>query len=116
MSVIIIDSKLTKKDIEKAREDYEYYIKITIDIDGEIIALGGEYHADAEQVLVTRYNSKNKNIWGGGYNLRTKQFETNAILNLKPISNPNVEILDQTAREKFLDLVTEKLDNIEQFT
>lgn len=101
MAIILVENKPSKEDFQKTKEDYESYIKLTIDIERQIVALGGEYHTDAEKLLLDQ-GSKQKNIWGGGVNLETKQFETNAIINLRPGRNDSTEILDLKTREKFL--------------
>lgn len=101
MSLIIVRDKLAKADFIKAKSDYKSYIKITIDIDTGWAVIGGEYHADAEKLLLNK-GGKQGNIWGGGLNLETKQFETNAIINLRPKTNYSTEILDRQTREKFL--------------
>jgi len=113
MSVIILNHKLTSEDIQKARKEYDTYIKITIDLDQRLVAIGGEYHADAQEILIKEYGGK-KNIWGGGYSLLTKQFETNAMVNIHPEVNPAMEILDPKIREKFLKIAKEKLKDIEK--
>ena len=114
MGIVVIE-KLTGKDVEKAREEYTNYIKITVDISKEIVAIGGEYHADAEEILVKDFQSENKNIWGGGYNVKLRKFETNAVLNIKPLVNDSTEIINQKTRENFLNLTREKLEGIEKF-
>ena len=110
LMVIIVHEgeKVTKEDLEKAKADYETYIKITIDIEGKIVALGGEYHADAEKLLLEG-GSKQNNIWGGGVNLESRNFETNAIVNLRSGRNNSTDILDGETREKFLDLAKKVL-------
>jgi hypothetical protein len=113
MGIIIVGQEITKNDINASREDYPEYIKITADLDKEIVAIGGEYHADAERVLVERFDSKRSDIWGGGYNISTKAFEVNAMLNLKSGSNESLEILDPKIRTKFLEIIKNKLGNIE---
>ena len=114
MAIIVIKEKLTSGDIKKAREDYEFYIKITVDIEKQIIALGGEYHADAEKVLIEEYNCSSKNIWGGGYNIKTKNFETNAMINLRPEVNDSMEIIDSDIRKRYIDLVCTNLQSLMQ--
>ena len=100
MAIVIIDKIVTPQQIKKAQEDYESYIKLTIDIDQEIIALGGEFHADAEKILLEQ-GSQQKNLWGGGLNLETKLLEANAIINYR---GGSAEILEPKAREKFLKI------------
>jgi len=100
MAIVIIDKIVTPQQIKKAQEDYESYIKLTIDIDQEIIALGGEFHADAEKILLEQ-GSQQKNLWGGGLNLETNLLETNAIINYRVGS---AEILEPRIREKFIKI------------
>ncbi len=114
MAVVIID-KLTKNSLQRAREDYLDYIKITIDIAKEIVTIGGEYHADAEEILIKNCQSKNNDIWGGGYNINTRKFETNAVLNIKPGINDSTEIINPEIREAFFSIARKKLKNIGEF-
>ncbi|PIZ47976.1 hypothetical protein CO180_02955 [candidate division WWE3 bacterium CG_4_9_14_3_um_filter_41_6] len=113
--VVVIEKGLTKEDIQKAREEYRTYIKVTADLAKQIIAIGGEYHADAEIVLIEKFGSESRNIWGGGYNIELKQFETNALINIRQPNNTSMEIIDPEARSAFLAFVSEKLKNIETY-
>ncbi len=101
MVIILVKNKISARDFQKAKEDYQSYVKITIDIEKKVVALGGEYHADAEKLLLEQ-GSKQEAIWGGGLNLETRRFETNAIINLRPRRNDSTEILDPSKRKKFL--------------
>lgn len=103
MSIVILSKKASNEDLKKASHDYKNYIKITADIEKEIVAIGGEYHADAEKLLLEK-GSLQKNIWGGGVDLVLKRFETNAMINLRPPQNSSTEILDVKTREKFLKI------------
>jgi len=104
MATVIVKDRLSKGDFERAKEDYQSYIKITVDLKRKIIALGGEYHADAERLLL-KGGSKQKDIWGGGVDLEEKRIETNAIINLRPGENESTEILDERVRKKFIRIV-----------
>jgi len=111
MSVLIIREQARDNEIKKAGEDYDNYIKLTIDIEKEVIALGGEFHADAEEELL-RTGSKQKDIWGGGLNLETGEIETNAIINIRPRqNNPSNEIIDSKVRERFINIARNFLKN-----
>jgi len=115
MAIVIIQNKLTKEDLEKALVDLkEYsYLKITIDIHQKILALGGKLHADAEKILLQDYNSKQDDVWGGGYDLKTQELGTSAVLNLRAGKNDSMEILEPKIREKFLDLAKKLVQQIE---
>ena len=113
--VVVITNTLDKKDVEKAREDYRTYIKVTADIKKKIVAIGGEYHADADEILVGEYECENRDIWGGGYNIENNQFETNALINIRQPNNPSMEIIDPEARKKFIELVQEVLVDLPEY-
>lgn len=110
MGIVIVKTGVSKKDFEEAKKDYGIYIKITADIETDIVALGGEYHADAERILLEN-GSKQENIWGGGINLETKTFETNAIINLRSGKNDSTEILNDNVKKKFLSLTKKVFKN-----
>jgi hypothetical protein len=118
MGVVIIKDKLTKEDVRIALEDHGHfdYIKITIDIENEVIAIGGEYHYDAEQILIKQFRSKNSKTWGGGYNIKTKVIRTDAFLNHKPnFDNPSSEIIIPDIRNSFLKLAKGIAKEIDSF-
>lgn len=113
MSVVVINNMPTQEDVATARKDYKDYIKITIDIVQEIIALGGEYHADAEALMIRNYNCKQENIWGGGYQISKNEFIVDALINIRPMhNNPSTDILDARKRVRFLTLSKQKFANI----
>jgi len=114
MAIVVVE-ELSKNDVAKAREEYSEYIKITADISRKIVAIGGEYHSDAEEILIRDYKCKSENIWGGGYNIKLKKFEANAVLNIKPQINDSLEIVDSEVRENFFKLAKDKFKNIEKF-
>lgn len=101
--IVMLDKQATEVDIEKAREEYGDYIKITIDIGKNRVGIGGEYHFDVEQVLLSE-GSKQKDIWGGGLNLVTKDIRTNAMVNIRAESNPSPDILNEEIRLKFIEI------------
>lgn len=103
MAIVLVKDKISKEEFQKAREDYKSYIKITADLNSGMVVFGGEYHADAEKLLLGK-GAKQENIWGGGFNLEAKQIEANVIINIKPTVNDSPEILDKAIREKFFYL------------
>lgn len=99
--IVILKKRASKDDIKKALEEFEDYFKIVVDLEKEIIAIGGKLHSDAEKLLIEN-GSVQKNIWGGGYDTKTKNFDTQAMINIRPKeNNDNMEILDWEIRDKF---------------
>ena len=106
--IVILQKPAVDEDITKAKEEYKSYIKVTIDIEGEVVAIGGEYHFDAEQKLLAM-GCRQDNIWGGGVDLVSKRVDTNAMINIRPKRNEATEIMDSNIKERFVNVVKKYL-------
>lgn len=105
--ILILDRKITPDEFQQVREVYDDYIKTVIDIEKDILAIGGEYHIDCEEVLIMS-GSKLENLFGGGYRVSTKKVEYMAMSNYKPnMGKVTYEIMDDNVRKKLKEL-TEK--------
>jgi hypothetical protein len=108
--IVILHSFPTKEQIQQAAEHYPDFIKVTIDVVQKKIAIGGEYHFDAEQILLSE-GSKQDNIWGGSLDLITKQLDTYAMINVRAGINPHQDIQDLSLKKLFLSIAYETLKN-----
>lgn len=96
--IIILNRKITPEEFKNVLEVYEDYIKTVIDIKKNILAIGGEFHVDCEEVLL-KTGSKQENLYGGGYRVSTKEIEFMAMSNYKPILGRHTyEIMDKKIR------------------
>lgn len=107
--ILVINKKASNEEVEKMSEDFEGYIKIVVDIDKGLLAGGGKRHVDGEQKLLSE-GSKQRNLWGGGIDLDTKEIDYNSIINLRPSqNNPSRDILSSKIRKDFDKIVKELL-------
>ena len=106
--VIILAGPATDEDVDKAKQEYKTYIKVTMDVEKEIVAIGGEYHFDAEQELI-KVGCKQESIWGGGVDLIAKRIDFNAMINIRAGVNYSTEICDEEVKQKFTNLVKKNL-------
>lgn len=95
---------------EIANERYGDLVKAVVDVEQEIMALGGEMHADEEVFLMEQYGSQRANTWG--INLLPGKFGTNEFLvydsmvNLKPsFGNRTRGVDDPAVRERIQHIV-----------
>ena len=102
MNIQIISKPITKAEaLEIAKEFYVDMVKGAADIEKEIIALGGEFHIDANNVL-TNNGSIQKNIWG--FNIYPKRegidwIEYTSLVNIRPsANNKSMEVEDKKIR------------------
>ena len=106
--VIILSAQATEEDLEKAKEEYKTYIKVTMDVEKKIVSIGGEYHFDAEQELL-KVGCSQATIWGGGVDLVAKKIDYNAMINIRAGVNYSTEICDEEVKQKFTNLVKKYL-------
>jgi hypothetical protein len=103
--VDLIEKKLTKKQIDNLYKKYGDYFKLTVDVGSGRVIAGCVLHADGEKILLEKGSLQN-DIWGGGINLRDKQVDTLAVMNIRPnLMNDNLEILDKEIRDEFIKIV-----------
>ena len=105
----IIKQKATKKDISEAAKDLDQYIKFVVDIEKGILTIGGDRHYQGEELLLED-GSKQRNLWGGGYDLVSKMIDYDSIINIRPRdNNPDRTVLDMKNREEINKILKDKL-------
>ena len=86
-------------------------VKLVIDVEKEIIGIGGELHADAEALLL-KQGSKQQNLWGANFypaHSPGERIHYTALINIRPHQdNPSLEILNESIKIKIKNLI-EKL-------
>lgn len=106
---MIVRKKATKSEIEKLAKHFVGYIKVVVDIERGILAGGMDRHADEEKDLLNN-GSLQRNLWGGGLDLETKEIDYNSIINLRPNQdNPSRDIMSSEVRYKFAKIVRDLL-------
>jgi len=83
-------------------------VKLVVDLERRLIAVGGELHADAEQVLLEA-GSRQADLWGANYfpgRGSDDCIEYTALINIRPAQdNRSMEVADPALREKIRTLV-----------
>ena len=102
MDIRIIAKPITRAEAKEiAKEFYVDMVKGVVDIEQGIMALGGEYHMDANTVLVGN-GSAQKNVWGFNFypdKSGTERIEYKALVNIRPVhGNSVMEIQDENLK------------------
>jgi len=96
---------LTIDDISSIQSIYGNYFKTVFDIEKSLLIVGCELHADGAELLLQEDKSDDENIWGGAFDLTTKEIFYSAVYNIRPrLNNNGMDILDSKIREKFRTL------------
>ena len=103
----IITTKILREKLLDHLQHFGEMVKFVVDIEKEILALGGELHADCEDLLL-KDGSRQQNLWGANlYPLRDEdeRIEYTSLINIKPsVGNRNMEIQDEMIRNKVREI------------
>ena len=113
MNIKIVESQIPIEELrELAREFYVTMIKGVVDIENEIIAFGGEYHMDANRVLL-EHGSNQSDIWGFNVEFdrsRDSWIEYVSLINIRPqAGNRDMEVHDDGIRAKMKRIIDAKI-------
>jgi hypothetical protein len=94
----------TSQQIDQLKEQFEVYIKTVIDIEKRICSAGMDRHFEGETLLLEQ-GSLQRNIWGGGIDLETKEIDHNSFVNIRPQdNNTKNEIQSEEIKKKYKEL------------
>ena len=109
----IIKNSISKKEIiDIAKKQFGDLVKAVVDVEQEIMAIGGEMHADEEVALMEQEGSKREHTWG--INLYPEKadeerIEFDSIINIKPFcNNRSRDVENPDIREK-IKIIINKL-------
>jgi len=113
MNIKVFNSRVSKEELlALAKSSYGDMVKGVIDINKCLLALGGELHADAEQILLDQ-GSKQVDLWGFNiYPEKTKDeyLEYTSMINIRPRQgNMDREIKDINLRRQIKVIIDEMI-------
>ncbi len=94
--IVVIESRIDPAELRRLVDLYfGDMVKFVVDVRRRVAAVGGELHADAEQVLLTQGSSQ-ADLWGANYypgRSPDECIEYTALINIRPSrNNPSMEI------------------------
>jgi hypothetical protein len=114
MQIKVYKTKVSKVDLDfLAASGYGDMVKGVVDIQQHIVALGGELHADCEEVLLEQ-GSKQIDLWG--FNIypqksKAERLEYTSFINIRPKQNNfQIEVKDQVLRQKMKQVIDGLID------
>lgn len=110
MDIKIVKDFMTVEELsEMAREEFGDLVKAVVDVEQEIMAVGGGLHADGEVLLSEQHGSRREHTWG--INIYPKKSESewiefDSMVNLKPsFGNRTRGVDDPKIKEKIEQIV-----------
>jgi len=109
MEIKIVKEPIKYSDVQEiATHQFGDMVKFVVDIEKEIIAIGGDLHSDEEALLIENGSGQN-NLWGINYYLgkdSESTIEFDSMINLRPSqNNRSRDVENQKTREKIVTIV-----------
>ena len=110
MGILIVREPAMSSQIAEMRGEFGHFIKLAVDLEREILAGGGELHADCEEVLLND-GSKQENVWGGDWYPDTREVGFASLINIRPRQqNVGLELESRALREQLEKIVRHLLE------
>lgn len=106
--VVVAGPRLDPAELRRLAEAFfEDMVKYVVDVRRGVAAVGGEMHADGEQVLLED-GSRQEDLWGANYypgRGRDLCIEYTALINIRPAhGNRSMEVQDPAVRARVREL------------
>jgi hypothetical protein len=106
--IVVVDRRIEPAELARlAGRFFEGMVKYVVDVERRVAAVGGELHADAEQLLLED-GSRQADLWGANYypgKGRENCIEYISLINIRPAQgNRGMDILDPSIRQRVGDL------------
>jgi Protein of unknown function (DUF5674) len=99
MPILVIREKVTPEQLREMLQEHaqDQYVKLAVDVQQEILAGGGEWHADCETVLLE--NESSTDVWGAGWLWQSQEVTFDSLINIRPgRGNLTLELQDPALR------------------
>ncbi|HJX26850.1 MAG TPA: DUF5674 family protein [Thermoanaerobaculia bacterium] len=106
--ILILDRKIEQAELARLTDlFFGDMVKYVVDLQKRTLAVGGELHADAEQLLL-QSGSRQADLWGANYypgKGREDCIEYTSLINIRPSQdNRGMEVMDPAVREQIRDI------------
>ncbi len=111
--IVIVRERIAPEELGRlVRLHFQDMAKLVVDVERGVVGVGGELHADAEQVLLED-GSRPYDLWGANYypgRGPERCLEYTALINVRPSQgNRTMTIQDRAVRERIRALAFERI-------
>ena len=113
MEIKVVKDSITRGEIRRmAQGQFGDLAKAVVDVEQGIMAVGGEFHADEEVVLMEEHGSRREHTWG--INLYPEKpgeewIEFDSMINLKPSFGNRTRGIENSEVQKKIKEIIKKL-------
>ena len=104
----LLTEKVTAQQVQGMLELYSNMIKIVVDIRHNILAGGGEMHADCEEALLDN-GSRQADLWGSNWYPATERIEFESLINIRPRDGNRSTFIQNSETQQKVEAITRQL-------
>jgi hypothetical protein len=107
--ILIVRTPIHEEELRKfLGRPFPEMVKLVVDVEREILTIGGELHSDAEELLLDD-GSRQEDSWGCNFYPdldRARRLDYSALINIRPSqNNRSLEVQDPEIRERIRAVV-----------
>lgn len=116
--IVVVEDRLAPTELRRLCDAFfGDMVKVVVDVERGIVAVGGELHADGEAVLLET-GSRPEAVWGANYYPGRGPehcVDFTALINIRPAhGNRAMEILDPDVRQRVRDVIARRIGEGEE--
>jgi hypothetical protein len=106
--IVVLEQRIASSELRRLLERFFVdMVKIVVDVERRVVAIGGELHADAEALLLEE-GSRQEDLWGANYypgRGAEECLEYTALINIRPShGNRSMEIQSEEVRRRLREI------------
>jgi hypothetical protein len=106
--ILVVTEKIDGRELARLTQAFfEDMVKYVVDVERGVVAVGGELHADAEELLLTQ-GSRQDDLWGANYypgRGPEECIEYTSLINIRPAQgNRSMVVEDDGTRSRIREL------------
>ncbi len=110
MTIHLLRERATREQLAEMLADWGVLIKVVVDVRREVMAGGGEMHADTEALLLTN-GSQQEDLWGANWYPDSREVRFEALINIRPRhGNTKMEVQSAATRAKMEAIIRRLLE------
>ncbi len=107
-TILILHAVPTAEQLIELLRPHSSFIKLAVDVRREILAAGGDMHADCEQVLLED-GSRQNDIWGADWVPSDQSVRFESLINIRPRQDNRSYEIQNPARRALIEKVVRKV-------
>ena len=110
MPIHLLRERATPEQLAEMLADWGVMVKVVVDLHREIMAGGGEMHADGEAIRLTD-GSHQEDLWGANWYPESREVQFEALINIRPRhDNTKLEVQSEAIRIKMEQIIRRLLE------